>query len=217
MHDFDRTQLELEFESEGEFEGEGFEFDFGEFGDQMESPFSETEEMELASQLLEITDEAELDQFLGRLIRRVGRGIGKIIRSPVGRILGRVLKGVARRALPVLGGAVGGYFGGPMGAAVGSRLATGAGRLFGLELEGLSLEDQEFEVARRFVRFAGTAARNVAVAPPNIDPQTTVRRAALDAAKRHVPGLITALSPLAAGGRSGKWIRRGRRIILLGV
>ena len=39
------------------------------------------------------------------------------------------------------------------------KLASGATKLFGLELEGMSPEDQEFEVARRFVRLAASQRR----------------------------------------------------------
>ncbi len=46
------------------------------------------------------------------------------------------------------------------------KLASAAGRMFGLELEGLSVEDREFEVARRLVRFALTATKNALSAPP---------------------------------------------------
>jgi hypothetical protein len=224
MHDLDRTQGEFEPEM-NTLESEPFEFE----GDQeysgetdTESPFNETDEMELASQLLEITDEAELDQFLGNLIKKAGRAVGTFVKSPVGRALGGILKGAAKKALPVLGGAVGTYFGGPAGAAIGSRLATGAGKLFGLELEGMSAEDQEFEVARRYVRFAGTAAKNAAITPPTVPPQTAARTATVAAARRHAPGLLrgAAVPPTASAGipgRSGRWIRRGRKIILLGI
>ena len=49
-------------------------------------------------------------------------------------------------------------------------MASSLGGAFGLELEGLSAEDQEFEVARRFVEFAGEAATNAAMSPPNANP-----------------------------------------------
>ncbi|MGZ5573519.1 MAG: hypothetical protein ACXWEO_00685 [Methylobacter sp.] len=38
--------------------------------------------MELTAELLEITDEAELDFFLGNLINKAGRAIGKMVKSP---------------------------------------------------------------------------------------------------------------------------------------
>lgn len=223
MHDIDRTQLE----SEQDFE---FESEFGEEVveeiEELESPFSEAEEMEMAADLLEVTDEAELDQFLGKLVGRAWGGIKKFARSRAGRAVGGVLKGVAKKALPVLGTAAGTFFGGPVGGAIGGKLASAAGRMFGLELEGLSQEDQEFEVARRFVRFAGAAAKKAAKAPPTADPAKVAKAATIAAARRHAPGLLSLRgvtqgcpSTITPGvkGRSGRWIRRGRRIILLDV
>jgi hypothetical protein len=228
MHDLDRTQAEFEPEEglEGEFEpeeglqGEDFEFDAGELGDQ-ESPFSEGEEMELASQLLEISDEAELDQFLGGLIKRAGR----FIKSPVGRALGGLLKGVAKKALPIVGGALGSMVAPGIGTAIGSKLASSAGSMFGLELEGMSQEDQEFEVARRYVRLAGSAAQKAAQAPATAAPSAAAKAAVIEAAKQHAPGLLSRIqrpygTPATYGGRlrrSGRWLRRGNKIVLYGV
>ncbi|MBI2883603.1 MAG: hypothetical protein HYY11_06835 [Candidatus Methylomirabilis oxyfera] len=228
MHDVDRTQGEYEPETDA-LEADSFEFEYTEEGGASggvgaEGPFDEVEEMELAAQMLEITDEAELDQFLGDLIKKAGRAVGRFVKSPIGRTLGGILKGAAKKAIPILGGAAGGFFGGPVGAAIGSKMASGAGKLFGLELEGMSQEDQEFEVARRFVRFAGDAAKRAAVAPPTVDPQAAARSAVVAAARRHAPGLIrgNAVSPppsvgVGVPGRRGRWIRRGRKVILLGV
>ena len=106
MHDLDRTQLEsgidaLEadhFEFPGEYEALGYSA--------FESPFNEDEEMMLATELLSITDEAELDQFLGKLLKGAWRGIRKV-GSVVGRIarpLGGILKGVAKRPYRSSGG-----------------------------------------------------------------------------------------------------------------
>jgi hypothetical protein len=93
--------------------------------------------------------------------------------------------------------------------------------MFGLELEGMSSEDQEFEVARRFVRLAGDAAEVALNAPPNVPPQQVAQTAIAAAAQKHAPGLLNG----AAQGRgqpgqmkpSGRWIRRGRIIILTGL
>ena len=86
------------------------------------------------------------------------------------------------------------------------------GRRLGLELEGLSPEDQEFEVARRVVRLAGDAAVKAAAAPPSAPAGKVVNKAIAAAAKKHAPGLAG-----PGGRRSGRWIRRGRRIIVLGA
>src|SRR5262245_9427640 len=119
--------------------------------------------MELAASLLEVSQESELDHFLGNLIRRAGQAAGRFVRSPVGQVLGGILKGAAARAL-------GGYIGGAKGADIAGQLTAAAGRYFGLELEGLSPEDQEFEAAKAFVRFAGEAVKNAAVAPSTAAP-----------------------------------------------
>ena len=236
MHDIDRTLMEYESDYEDyedEFEDE-FESDYDseyeyedEFEDEYfdsEGVFSEEEEMQLAAELLAVSDDEELEQFLGKLIKRVGRKVKKFAKSSTGRALGRILKGAAKKALPIAGRAIGTAFGGPAGGAIGGKLASTAGRLFGLELEGLSPEDQEFEVARRFVRFAGDAAKNAAKTSPAAPPKTAAKAATIKAAKKHAPGLLrTAAKPIPASmssissGRSGRWIRRGRKIVLMGV
>ncbi len=230
MHDIDRIRLETQPETEmfeaGPFEAEQFEFaetgtTYGETGE----VFSETEQMELASELLEITSEAELDRFLGDLIGRAGNAIGKFVKSPEGQAIGGILKGAARQVLPGIGSAVGRYFGGETGAKLGGDVASAAGRAFGLELEGLSSEDREFEVARRYVSFAGEAVKNLALAPSNLDPRSAAGAAAVDAAKTHAPGLLSprqaAIEPQTnssfSTGHSGRWMRRGSKIVLYGV
>jgi uncharacterized protein (DUF697 family) len=224
MHDLDRTTAEFEAGLEeleagdSEFELDGEIMELTEEVDQ-ESPFTEAEEMDLATEVLSVTNEAELDQFLGGLIKRVGRGVGKFVRGPVGRALGGALKRVGKVALPIAGKAVGGFFGGPAGAAIGGKLGSLATRLFEVDLEGMNYEDQEFEVARRFVRLAGAAAQNAASAPPTQNPQAAARNAVAAAARRHAPGMFrrgSAVFP-AGGRRTGRWMRRGRKIILMDV
>lgn len=223
MHDIDRTQGEYR-EKPGAFESDSFEFEYEDGGAQVgETPFSEVEEMELAAELLEISDEEELDQFLGDLIKKAGKAIRKFGKSSTGKALGGILKGAAKVALPMLGTAAGTALGGPIGGAIGGNLASGAGKLFGLELEGMSYEDQEFEVAKQFVRFAGDAAQKAAAAPPTTDPIAAAKSAAVSAAKQHAPGLLRGGSASPTGGsrygagHGGRWIRRGRKIVLLGV
>lgn len=242
MHDIDSVRLESDAEMEqwesspasfgeaeaGPFEYESFEFDEAEsslYGE-AESVFGEAEEMDLASELLGVSTEEELDQFLGNLIRRASRAIGKAVRSPAGQAIGGLLKGAARQALPKIGSALGGYLGGAAGARFGSQSAAAAGRLFGLELEGLSGEDQEFEVARRFVRFSGDAVKKLAQTPAGRDVLGAARKAIVAAARGHAPGLLQPSAPAAPGAsarpmagtaQSGRWTRRGNKIVLLGL
>jgi hypothetical protein len=104
--------------------------------------FSEADEMQLAAELLEVTSESELDRFLGGLIMKAGQTVGLFVSSPVGQQLGRFLKGAAKRALLMVHSVIGGDFG-LSSAQMGSPVASTAGRIFGLELEGMSQEDQE--------------------------------------------------------------------------
>jgi hypothetical protein len=195
---------------------ETFEYPQGEeeFTGESAGVFNETQEMELASELLEVANEEELDHFLGDLIKKAGNAVGKFVSSPAGQAIGGVLKSAAKTALPIAGGALGAYFGGPLGAQIGSNLAGMAGQALGLELEGLSQEDQEYEAARQFVRFAGETAKNTLTAPQGGDPAALARAAAAEAARIHAPGL---LGPLAIQGRSGQWVRHGNRIVLYGI
>jgi len=52
------------------------------------------------------------------------------------------LKPLAEAALPIAGRAPGTFVCGPVGGMIGGKLASAVGRMFGLELEGLSVEDR---------------------------------------------------------------------------
>jgi hypothetical protein len=242
MHDIDRTQMEyspelesfegesLEFneqewsgegESYGEYEGESYgEFEGESYG---ETVLNEAEETELASELLEVTNEAELDRFIGKLLGRAARAVGSAVRSPLGQAVGGVLKGVAKKALPLAGGALGGAIGGPLGAKIGSGLASAAGSALGLEGESLEQEDREFEGAKQFVRLGVDTVKQAAATPPGADPRAAAQNAAIAAANKHAPGLLGGAARPMPGvmpgfrGRMGRWMRRGNRIVLFGV
>jgi hypothetical protein len=226
MHDIDRTQQEWsnsyeygpasgfgntageteldEIFGEAEGEGEGEYYGAGEL--------TEAEVMELAAELLEVQNDEELEQFLGSLFKKIGAGIKKIAPKVL-----PVLKGIAKKVLPMAGKAVGAYFGGPAGAAVGGKAAGALGDMFGLELEGLSGEDQEYEAARQFVRFAESAAKQVANAGANAG-KDAVRDAVSSAASQFIPGLTRpAGQKHGKGNKQGTWIRQGNTIVLKNV
>jgi hypothetical protein len=169
------------------------------------SVFSEDDELELASELLEVTSEAEFDDFVRGLIGRAGWVLHEPVEPSLENDIGDILKGIAKVALPVAGGVLGGMFGGPPGAALGGSLGSAAGRLFGLELEGLSPEDSEFEVSKQFVRFAGATVKNALQGDPSAARSKTVQQAAWKAARAHAPGLMN----VAAGAESRNQQRRG--------
>lgn len=204
MHDVDRTQLETGFD--GEF-GYELETDY-EYGGGNGAP-RDTEEMELASELLEIESEEELDEFLGDIISSASRAAGDFLRSSAGKALTGAVKDVARKALPNIGRTIGGVFG-RQGGDIGARLASQAGSLFGLELEGLSPEDQEFEVARQFVRFTQKAAEEASQATGSGPPQQVAQQAVQQAARRYAPGLLQLLQQSRPRYRTSD---RGRGIV----
>jgi hypothetical protein len=192
----------------------------------------EVQELQLASELLEVSNEEELQQFLGDLVKKAVGGVARFARSPQGQALGSqvkkdvtgALKQTALGILPNLGGALGGYWGGDTGQRVGTALGTaaksGIGQFFGMELEGLSNEDREFEIAKRYVRFATSTARNAARLQGSAPPRVVVRKAITTAARDYAPGLIGAAPALAGGSgysqrqASGRWVRNGSTIVL---
>lgn len=219
-------------EAEWEFDELSPEFEF-EFDGEGESPFSEEEEMELAAELLTLSSEEELDYFLGKVFKKAWKGIKKVGRKVI-RPLGGVLKAVAKKALPVVGGALGSFIPIPgVGTAVGTALGSAVGKALEMELEGLSEEDREFELSKRFVRLAGIAARQAAQTPSNVHPMAAVRTALTTAAQQmqqesswgrgasysgaRYSGARYSDSRHSGSRRSGRWVRRGRTIILHGV
>jgi hypothetical protein len=181
---------------------------------------TENEELELAMELLSVSSEAELDQFLGKLVsgamkgvKKIGGAISKIAKSP----LGGVLKSVAKTALPFVGGALGTLIPIPgVGTAVGTALGSAVSAALEAELGELEGEQMELESARRFVRIARSAARAAALAPDAADPHEVARAAVTRAARQHLPNLdLTRSTPPAHAGQQGRWQRQGHQIVLL--
>jgi len=180
--------FELGNEYSGELSGEG-EYT-GEISGEDEV-FHETMEMELASELLTVSNEQEMQQFLGKLIKRAAGAVSNFAKSSAGKAIGGFLKSAAKKALPWAGRALGTAFGGPLGGVIGGKLGGMASNLFELELEGLSNEDKEFEIARAYVRFAGDAVRRAARDPRyRYNPRVAIRNAVTNSARRHAPGLL---------------------------
>lgn len=216
MHDIDRALYETE-QYEGPYgEAQQSEFQFGEF-----EQGGSGHELALATELLQVTSEAELDQFLGNLISGAVKAARGFASSDAGRAVGGLLKSAARQALPQIGQALGNVVAPGMGGDLGRRAGQWLGGRFelGLEMEGLSAEDREFETARSFVRFAEEAAQRTAQAAPRLPAAVAAQRAAVAAAQHHLPGLVrpptggTANPPAA----QGRWVRRGKHIVILGA
>jgi hypothetical protein len=206
MDETDNEDELLAFDQEGE--AGDFEGDFEAQDDR---------ETELAAEMLSVSDEQELDEFFSKLLR----GARGVLGSAAGKKLKDLLRKTARKALPLAGQAVGGYFGGDRGAAFGGKVAAAGGQLFGLELEGLSAEDTEMQVARRLVRFAGDAAQRLSASGANGNPTQAAQNAFIAAARRQAPGIVSRIGGAAVDAASsrteGRWIRRNGKIVVLGV
>ncbi|MCI5222602.1 MAG: hypothetical protein D3924_08020 [Candidatus Electrothrix sp. AR4] len=239
MHDIGHTPPGYENEynefelDNGEFEMD--EFEAGEFGDgEYESEYdefeeeydeyegegilSEAEEMELVYELINVSSDEELEQFLGKFFKKIGRKVKKFGRKFL-KPVGRVLKGVAKKALPWVGKAVGTYFGGPAGAAVGGKLGSLVGSKLEMELIGMNEEEREFELARRFVRTVNVAAKRAVKAPSGANPNLVAKKAVGSAVKKYLPYNVKVKSNLSKrrAGRSGRWVRQGNKIVILGA
>jgi hypothetical protein len=182
---------------------------------------AEDREIELAAELLGVSDEQELNEFFGNLLK----GARSMLASPAGQKLKALLRQTAKSALAPAGEAIGGYFGGERGAAFGGKVAAAGGQLFGLELEGLSPEDRELQIARRYVRLASEALRRLSNAPSG-NPTRVAETAFFGAARRHAPGIAARLnggygynsaSRPSSRPLTGRWIRKTGKIYVLGL
>ncbi|CAM2156241.1 conserved protein of unknown function [Pararobbsia alpina] len=191
---------ELGNEFESEFESE-FEVGEGEFENEFENEVSgEMQEMELAAELLAVNNEQEMEQFLGGLVKSIGRAATNFAKSSAGKALGGILRSAAKSALPIVGGALGNFIVPGAGGLIGGKLASMAGSALGLELEGLSNEDREFEVARRLVRIGQHAAHHLTTMPAHVPPARAARIAFLRAARQIAPGLLPTMRTIAQNG-----------------
>jgi hypothetical protein len=116
-----------------------------------------------------------------------------------------VVKKAAAQTLPTLTAA----FGADMKPAPwrGKSPVAAAARVYGLELEGLSAEDRDFEIARQLIRFAQAAASRAANPPTALPAAAAVSAAVESAAQQFAPpGLL----PPGPAIQTGPWVRRER-------
>ena len=161
-----------------------------------ESPFTESEEMELAAELLAANSEAELEQFLGKLFKKAWSGIKSVAPQ-----IGGVLKSVAKVALPVAATAAGTFFGGPAGGMIAGKLGSMVSQALEAETAGLPPENRDFAKCRQFVRMAGLAAKAAAEAPPGVNPVAVVQKTLANVAQRQI---VQAGPSLRAESNAGK-------------
>jgi len=163
---------------------------------------SEIAELAFASEFLDADNPAFLGELVDRLIRYASVKTGRPISRPVAHALRRRLGRTAAMISKLLTTADVTPTGG------GSDGTSVAERVFGTEFEGLSGEDQEFETARYFVRFALGAARAAAMAPGGSRPAVVAAIAEKIAARRYALGLVGTIVPTYPGFRMRRTIRR---------
>lgn len=142
----------------------------------------EAGELAFAAQLLEAQSPAALDSALRHLLARTH------IAGPVAQPIAATLRRAARLVFPLNGTRAPG------------DLKRKAAAIFGMELEGLSPEDKEFEVARRFVRLAVDTVDEARARAGQV-PARAAQLALLHAARRHAPGLLRQRAPTQPGRR----------------
>ena len=169
-----------------------------------ELPLPQEDELALAAHLLEVRAPAQFDAFLARQL--AGTAAGRQVRGtplewPLRQLLGQAMAPL----LPLHGGSA-------------HMLKQRAARIFGMELEGLSPEDKEFELARHVVHLIDTVNTELAqqAMAADADPRARVATALRQAARALAPGLLkhAAQAPRAMPG-SGRWRREGGHIVVL--
>ena len=206
---------EAEYGETDEFLGSIFKKILGGEAEQAGPGLNPAHEAELASRLLEVSSEAELEDFLGNVVNLVGRavrGVRDFASSPAGQAVVQAVKPLAKTILPLAGAAIGSAVAPGIGSTVGRALGTAASSMFEIELGGESGEQAEYELARRVVQLTSAAARSAALAPPGAPPEAVGEVAVLQESRWHAPGFYRRAQyrfhPHAHRfGGSGRWRR----------
>ena len=199
MHDIDRTLNidNLEYDDEFDFEGgSDSEYDF-ELDEEADDEFDfegdsyDTEE-ELAAELMTVESDEELDEFIGSLVSKAWRSGKKAYHSRLGQVARRHIASAIRTGAKKGGAKIGEYVGDKAGGWLASKIEP----------------EMELEVAKKLVRFAKDAAQKT----KHVQSSQEAKRAIQMAAKKHIRPL---LSPSGSSGNTGRWVRRGSKIIVM--
>ena len=196
MHDLDTNMKET------------FEYDF-----EQEGVFGEAEVTQMASELMEVQSEAELEQFLGDLIKKAGSAVGSFIKSPTGQALGGLLKSAAKQVLPMAGSALGGLVGGDTGAQLGSQSSPASSATNSRWKPRGRDGNRQGLCSHGGRRGKGGGRRSSRRESSQCCPVTAV--AGMLCPHSSLPALLSAAT--AMGAHRGTWKRHGRKIILMGV
>ena len=166
----------------------------------------DTESAGLAAELLNAAAGPQLAATLRRLVRV--HAAPAALDPAAAASLVALLRSAARQALPLVSAAT---------ARQAGTTYKRMGRFFGIELEGLTPEDQEFELARRFAQLTREAAQQLARAPAGLPPAAAARWAAGRAARRFAPGWtqVRDSAGAATSTSAGRWVRHGAGLTVL--
>lgn len=179
-------------------------------------------------------------QTLPKLATQYGGKAGSFVGQRAGQAIGGRIGGAAGSRLGSSLGQRGGAWlgqqaGGLVGQQAGNFVADQAKRIFNLELETLSPENQELEMARAYYRYANNLARRTYQTyrrNPRQTPRAISRQVIPPVARRFAPGLLinqtnfghdTGNEPMHdpqspnGDGERGTWVRQNGVIILYGA
>lgn len=163
-----------------------------------------------AEALLAVTDDDELEQFLGSVLRSAAGAARRAMPGSLQASLTRYLKGAAASAIPSIGTSVGRFAGSQFGdARAGARAGRHIARsLFSREFESeFDVEgDQELEAARRVVDLAERLGHEAAA--------TAAARPSAAAIVKRAESAVVGPSRGSGMRRSGTWSKRGRTITI---
>ncbi|MEO6036861.1 MAG: hypothetical protein ABIQ93_00525, partial [Saprospiraceae bacterium] len=207
MHNFDRFASNQESLAPDYGQGE-FDNEYG----QGESPLNEMQELELATQLMEATNDAEISKWVGTLFRKIKGAGQKFGASPEGQRLRNTFRQGARGVLQqgirsgaqYLGRNAADRMDDPYMAYDTQQFANSAGNYYGNQAQdGLNLNpdgdndqygaygDGQEELAREFVRYAADATQRLINSPYRHEyPEQAQRLAITQAARQHMPQMV---------------------------
>jgi hypothetical protein len=213
MHDLDRQMLEQPQAA------------YGEAGSGAVPELTEAQELALAAEVLEVSNQEELEQFLGDLWDATKTAASDAYNSSVVQAAIPGLKAVGAAVLPRAAGWLADRYAPGTGGIASAGVQTAVDQWLKEELEGLSGEDREFETARRYVRFVNDVFRRVTQVPDRVPAPLAAQTVVRDAAREHVPGLVPFLVQIRDGRvpsgdlgveapAGGSWTRQGSSIVI---
>lgn len=195
LHEYEFNTELLHESHEFEYEGEG----------------------EMVHELMAVSNEYELEGFLGKIWDAAKKFSG----SPQGQSIKKDFisgaKSFGRKMFPSVGKNLGGYVGGPTGAAIGGQLADAASKwlLGGEEQEAVDY----VKVIRKAAGYLNRALGAGVSAPPRALVTQAINQAARPIITKRRQGQLPQQGTISYSGtqNQGRWIRQGNRLILQGV